>query len=352
MKILVIQQKTIGDVLTSTILFEALRKKFPKAELHYAVNAYTLPVLENNPFIDEMQVITRKMEKNKWAFYTFLKKIQNENYTIAIDVHGKISSGFIAYFSKAETRLAYHKNHNSFVYSKTIKRLENARHQCSLAIENRLRLLEPLDISFNKIRPKIYMKSEEVDSAKTTLLNTPIKVTKPLVMVSVLGSSPKKSYPKPYMAKLLDFCVAANPEIQFLFNYRPNQEQDAKSIYHQASAKTQEHIFLNPLGKSLREYLALVVNCNAVIGNEGGAITMAKALEIPTFSIFSPHLNKKEWFGQNEKPLHDAVHLSDFENFSTDDKVKAKKHPKPYYLKLKPELIQSQLNDFLNNLNL
>jgi len=40
MKILVIQIKMIGDVLTSSILFEALRKEFPTAELHYMISEF------------------------------------------------------------------------------------------------------------------------------------------------------------------------------------------------------------------------------------------------------------------------------------------------------------------------
>ena len=42
MKILVIQQKMIGDVLTSSILFESLRIKYPNSKLDYLVNSNTL----------------------------------------------------------------------------------------------------------------------------------------------------------------------------------------------------------------------------------------------------------------------------------------------------------------------
>ncbi len=47
MKILVIQQKMIGDVLTSSILFEALRLKYPNAQLDYLINEHTFPVVQN-----------------------------------------------------------------------------------------------------------------------------------------------------------------------------------------------------------------------------------------------------------------------------------------------------------------
>ncbi|NBC57221.1 MAG: lipopolysaccharide heptosyltransferase family protein, partial [Bacteroidetes bacterium] len=51
MKILVIQQKMIGDVLTSSVICENLKRNFPNAEVHYLINRFTLPVVENNPYI-------------------------------------------------------------------------------------------------------------------------------------------------------------------------------------------------------------------------------------------------------------------------------------------------------------
>lgn len=36
----------IGDVLTTSILFEALKKEFPKAQLHYLVMKHTTPVIK------------------------------------------------------------------------------------------------------------------------------------------------------------------------------------------------------------------------------------------------------------------------------------------------------------------
>ena len=64
MKILVIQQKMIGDVLTSSILFEVLRAEYPNAELHYLIYPHTLPVVENNPFIDKIIIFKEEFKKS------------------------------------------------------------------------------------------------------------------------------------------------------------------------------------------------------------------------------------------------------------------------------------------------
>ena len=59
MKIAVIQPKMIGDVLITSVIFEELKQKFPTAELHFIVNKNTIPVLENNPFIDKIIIRTK-----------------------------------------------------------------------------------------------------------------------------------------------------------------------------------------------------------------------------------------------------------------------------------------------------
>ncbi|MDA8850606.1 lipopolysaccharide heptosyltransferase family protein, partial [Flavobacteriaceae bacterium] len=80
MKILIIQQKMIGDVLTSTILFEAIKEKYPKAKLHYLINSHTLPVIENNPFIDDIILYTPEIQKSNLKLWRFIKSIKKNEY--------------------------------------------------------------------------------------------------------------------------------------------------------------------------------------------------------------------------------------------------------------------------------
>ena len=52
--------------------------------------------------------------------------------------------------------------------------------------------------------------------------------------------------------------------------------------------KTKKAIKNSLSPNSLRDYIVTVSRCQAVIGNEGGAINIAKGLSKPTFAIFSP----------------------------------------------------------------
>ena len=337
----------IGDVLMSSILFEVLKKQMKDCELHYLINSHTNPVVENHPFIDDFIFFTPEIEKSYLKLASFLRQIRHSKYDIVIDVYGKLSSILITLFSGAKIKIGYHKKHTSFVYNKGIKRIKQPEQNASLAIENRLRLLQPLQIEFTTISAKIYLQNSEVIHAKKLLESFQINQSDPLYMISVLGSNSNKTYPAKYMAQLLDTIVLEKPTVQLLFNYIPKQLKEAKEIYDMCSKSTQDHIYFELFGKSIREFLALTSLCHTLIGNEGGAINMAKALNIPTFIIFNPALNKLNWFGDEETNNNVAVHLADYLDYQPEDYNKAKENPESYYLKFKPTFIEPKLIEFL-----
>lgn len=341
-KILIIQQKMIGDVLTSSILFEALQKEYPEAELHFLIYPHTRPVVENNPFID--QIIEYNPEE---SFWNMLVKIRNKQYSVVIDVYAKIGTSIITKASGAQQRISFKKWYTSFLYSKTFIPKKTPQTPAGLAIENRMLLLNGLGNTFPKeVRPKIYLTQQELSTAKAFLLKNGINAQKPLLMIGVLGSSAAKTYPLSYMAKILNFIVEKTGA-NLLFNYIPSQKTEVEKLYKLCETKTQKYIHLDVFGKSLREFLALTAYCHALIGNEGGAVNMAKALDIPTFSIFSPQINKKAW-AVYEDEKNQSVHLKDF---NPDLFIDKKVNPNLYQY-FKPDLIYPSLHNYLKNIGL
>ncbi|OUR92261.1 glycosyltransferase [Flavobacteriales bacterium 34_180_T64] len=349
MKVLIIQQKMIGDVLTSSILFEALKSEYPNSELHYAINSHTFPVVAYNPFIDQYKFITPEIEKSKLNFYAFLQNIKQEHYDAVIDVYSKFSSNLISKYSKAKTRISKQKWYTNFIYTQTFEEHSKPKTNAGLAIENRLRLLEPLVKSIPKvIHPKVYLRKEELESAKQLLIDSNINLSKPLYMISVLGSSDSKTYPLSQMARLIEEIVNST-DGQILFNYIPKQIEDAQKIFNHCNEATQKHIYFEVFGRGLREFLAITKHCDALIGNEGGAINMAKALDISTFTVFSPWIMKEAWNMFEDGKTHVSIHLKDVKpELYKGKKLKdMKKNVNSLYESFTPETIIPKLNTYL-----
>ncbi len=345
----------IGDVLATSILFEAIKQKYPDAELHYVLNSHTYSVVEGNPYIDKLHFFTPEHEKSKRKLWQFANQLREEKFDVVIDAYSLLSSNIMSLRSKAKIKISIDKNRNSLIYNHTFRNKSEAKTNAGLAIENRLQLLEPLNIDTSKIvRPKIYLTEVEKNNAKQFLESNGIDLKKPIFMIGVLGSEQNKTYPFVYMAEIIDTIVNELPESQILFNYIPKQEADAKAIFELCQAETKSHIFFNVFGKSLRDFLTITSHCKALIGNEGGATNMAKALNIPTFTIFSPWIKKEAWNMFDDGLKHVSVHLKDYNknvyrNVSHPKELKSK--ASNLYEEFNPSFFEKKLKDFLEVVN-
>lgn len=354
MKFLVIQQKMIGDVLTSTVICQSLKHYFPQSDVHFVANQNTLPVLQNNPFIDKVIIFKNEYRKNKWAFYKFLKSIRKDKYHAVIDAYGKLESNLITLFAKSEIKITHHKNYTRWIYSHTIKENLILNGKTTLAIQNRLALLAPLLHGRNDFltHPKIFLEDFEIQEARKSLASIKEFSDQQLLMISILGSGALKTYPSKYMAEILNY-ICSKTDAKLLFNYIPSQEKEAKSIYDKCNALTKTRIAFDFYAPSLRKFIALLSQCSALIGNEGGAVNMAKALNVNTFCIFSPFILKGAWHSGNTNN-HMGVHLADYrpELLKNNDKNEIKKNIVPLYKAFEPDFFKEQLGIFLKGLGL
>ena len=350
MKVLVIQIKMIGDVLASTVICEAIKKVHPESEIHYLIQKNTFAVVDNNPFIDKIVFFDSSIHKGFSGLIQYGKELKKENYDCIIDAYGKWESIIPTFFSKAKARIGIRKWYTGFFYTKTVPPVIDGE---ATAIRFRLSLAHA---AFNQketgvILPKIHLKPEEIDTAKESIAKA-LDTTKKIYMISLLGSGPIKSLPNEYMAATLDL-LAANSDAQLVFNYMPNQQEEARTIFNLCKNETKEKIIFDFYTKGLREFIAILSQCDALIGNEGGSVNMAKALQIPTFTVFAPWINKHSWNILEETGFHDSIHLADFY-----PELYQKKHPKNFkekslewYKKLKPELFEQKLIAFLIKLD-
>lgn len=341
MKILVIQQKMIGDVLASSILCNNLRNAYPEAQIDYLVYKETIPVLEGNTCIDNIISFEEKHKKRKKEFLTLALKIRAAKYDLIIDAYLKLESSLIVLLSGAKRTISYKKNFFSFLYTDKVHFALNPKNQMGLAIERRLSLLTPLNlaIAINPF-PKLFVTDEENQKATILFDKHQVNKNRKTVMISLLGSEKSKTYPPDYMAEVIDL-IAKNNDVNIIFNYFPKQLNDAKTIFDSCKAATQEKIYFDLLGDNLRTFIALMNQCDLVIGNDGGAINMAKALNKPTYTIFSPWIDKESWSTFDDGIINKAIHLKDFypNLLANKSRKERKKNYAHYYSLLKPSLI-------------
>ena len=345
MNVLIIQQKMIGDVLISTLLCENIKKWNPSSKIDFIANTHTVPILQNNPNINKIIIFEDYFKNDKISLIKFLINQKKKKYDILIDAYGKTESILISFFTPSKIKIGFKKWYSKWVYSESITReTERFDEDLQLTIKNRIKLLIPvIGSEFNYITsPKVYINESEKKAAQSKLKN----VKSPLIMISLLGSSTLKTYPLNEMIKILNYLVEEY-NVQLILNYMKNQEKEALYLINSLENKTLNSIVLNKSPNSLRDYISLVSLCNAIIGNEGGAINIAKSLNLPSFSIFSPQINPSGWI--NSSPNEVGVHVMDYnENFQ---KFKlSDKEIMNFYNSFKFELFKKKLSNFMSRL--
>ena len=167
MKILIIQHKMIGDVLLTSLLCENLKRTFPDATIDYLVNSNTTPVLENNPYIDNLIIFDENKNRKIIKLIRFSKKINKNNYDVIIDAYSKIQSWISVLLNNAPRKISYKKIGRTFLYTDNIVKHSEPKSYLGLAIEHRLALLKPLGINKQiATEPKLYVNEGEIQKAK------------------------------------------------------------------------------------------------------------------------------------------------------------------------------------------
>jgi len=99
-RFLIIRLSSLGDIIHTLPAFAALRKRFPDAEIRWAVEEKGKEILDLVPGIDEVVVI----DKSKYRRGARLIKGREQT---ALDFQGLVKSALLAYLSRSRRRLGF-----------------------------------------------------------------------------------------------------------------------------------------------------------------------------------------------------------------------------------------------------
>lgn len=336
-------------MLVSSIICNNLKKAYPQASIDYLVYEATTPVLEGNPNIDRIILFEKKHRKNNLAFLQLAWQIRKEQYDLVIDAYSKLESWLFVFLSGAKRKISYKKPGRSFLYTDNLPFTAYPKTNLGLAIERRLSLLKPLNLDINiDPLPKLFVSEHEDQQAQALFAQHKVNPNRKTVMISLIGSEPSKTYPLEYMAQIINF-IAEKYDVNLLFNYFPKQIEQAQKVYDLCSERTKSKIYFDLLGPDLRSFIAIMNQCDLIVGNDGGAINIAKSLGKSSFIIFSPWIEKKIWATFEDGHQQVSVHLNDFKpDLIRQYSEKELKNLTPeLYQEFKPELFFSQFDHFL-----
>lgn len=345
MKILIIQNKRIGDVLLASIIPNNIKKNYPDSTITFFCYDNAAPVLEQNPNIDRIIAVKEKELKKIKNLARYALLIRKENFDLIIDPYVKFQSQVLSLMSGAPRRISYQKKTLPFAYTKQIPILKKNVSEFGKAIDDRLNLITSIDNSIvPDPYPRLFLTEAEIQHGKQIL--TKLDPTRKTLMIGVLGSNASKSLPLEYTVEIINFLIA-NYNLNILFNYIPSQQEIVDEILNKIN--TSEKVYPEIVGSNIREFIEIMYHCDLLIANEGGSVHIAKALKKATFTIFSPYIVKDFWATFENEPQNESIHLKEVrpDLFEKKSRKEIAASSEQLYHEFTPDLILPKLQKFM-----
>ena len=279
-KILVVQLWGIGETILTLPAVEALRKKYPKAEINVLATSRNKGVYYGNKNIDNVILINL----NPFSIVNFILK-NIKKYDLAIDMEEYLNiSAIISFFAGRKTA-GYSHNSRAKLYTDTVK-YNDKQH----AVQTFLDLVRVLDIGYETNQlPKLDFSKNDKNFVDRFLKNNRIKNEDFIVCVAPGAAESAKARMWPYerYAELCDEIIERHKS-KIIFVGDLNELDLIENIQ-----KTMENRgnTINTAGKiSLNQLFYLIGKCGLFIGNDAGPMHIAAAQGVKTLGLFGPNL--------------------------------------------------------------
>ncbi len=285
-KILIIRRDNIGDLVCTTPLIHALRRRFPDAWLGALVNSYNAPVLDGNPDLDEIFVYTKAKHRGEgqslpailWQRLLMMRRLREL----------RLDDVVIATTSPQPrvVKLAQWLKPKRIIGYGAVKGLDLAlplddagRHE----VEDVFRVASIYGIEGPPPPCRVF--------APGALAPTPAKASAACLTIGIHISArkPSQRWPADRFAETIKSIVAQGP-VRFMLLWSPGAEDNP--LHPGDDAKAQEVLQLSGAEviarptQALAQLISALAECDALICADGGAMHLAAGLGLPVVCLF------------------------------------------------------------------
>ncbi|MCP4229998.1 MAG: lipopolysaccharide heptosyltransferase II [bacterium] len=267
-RILVVQTAFLGDLVLTTPLVRALRKKYPEAHIGVLAIPTTGAILERLPELDCILVHDKRGGGLK-ELVRILRAVRREKFDTVISPHRSTRSTLISSCSGAKRRIGYKENELSFFYNYRVNRPMQKNEA-----ERILALLEPLGGCDESPVPHLELTDIEVGEARALMGDGHYALVAP-------GSAwATKRWLPDYFVE-----VAVGLEQRGYRVALVGGSGDVETA-EEVAGKLPDSV-ANLAGRTtVRQLAALVAEAGVLVCNDSAPVHIASAFDTPTVAIF------------------------------------------------------------------
>lgn len=278
-RILVVKMSSIGDVLMATPAARALREAFPQAHIAWVADAFCAPIVEGNPYLDE--VIRCNFNGKATGLLCYWRTMRPlAAFDWALDLHGLARSALVVRASRAPVRigLAGSRELSGLAYTRKVSVPGEGLHRVDYCAG----FLEALGIPVPH-REMLLPTGPEDDAAAEEALASEAPGGGPVVVLSLTAGRKQKCWPVERFAAVADRLIGTHGcRVAVIGTTRDRPVVDAmRSGMRHRPADLCGRIGLKTLAAVLRR-------ASLFLGADTGPMHIAASVKTPVLALFGP----------------------------------------------------------------
>jgi len=271
--ILIIRFSSLGDIVITSAVVEALKKHFPESNIYYLTRSIYSRVYEFDKRIFKVAGILGNETP-----HGIIKKIGRNNFDVVIDLHGSLRSVLVSAFIKSKLKVRVNKRSISrrlMVWSK------NRYRRRFDVLGSYFETLRPLGIQ-ERVLPKLVPAGKVLDAVEV-VLNMHNNVTDgKLIGIAPGARHETKRWNEQSYACLADEIAACGDLPLFI-----GDKNDVEVVARIRNYMTGRSISLT--GEiDLTVTIGLISRLDGIVANDSGLMHVAGALDVPLVALFGP----------------------------------------------------------------
>lgn len=279
--ILVVQTAFPGDIVLTTPLFKALKKRFPESKLAVLTTPSGYELLRDIKEIDSLITYDKKgKDRGMSGFAGMVGQLRDGRFDVCFSPHRSYRTSLLLYGAGIPVRVGFSDASLSFLYNRRICR-DASLHE----VERVLSLLGPFEADVKKAdkAPYLEISTKTWSRAKKIFDEAGISSNGTVIGVAPGSVWETKRWMADGYASLIDRLMERY-DMKVVLIGSPAEKNTGDEILSLATHKP-----INLIGKTtLRELIAVIDRCQLLIGNDSAPGHIASARMVPVVSIFGP----------------------------------------------------------------
>ena len=271
-KILVFRKSSLGDVILTLPVVEALMNHFPRAEIDYFTKSRYAPIVEHHPGVDN--VIT--FDDNR-SLRAALRKVGSANYDLLVDLQSNFQSWFIAFNMRGARKIRYGRRR---LAREMIVRRPQMKFRVDHTIKAYLRTLRRVGVNVEPTPPVLAIPEDAIDFADRFIVERIPHECRRLIAVCPGARYPEKRWPIENFRGVCEKLLEDDSTALLIVSSREDGIPQDLGLDHPRLAVAEDFDLLN--------LAALLRKCRLALTNDSGIMHLSCAAGTPVVAIFGP----------------------------------------------------------------